>query len=190
MGLNYYDNMKDPPLSDLLIQANIKVENQLMVFSGSRWQYFPDTGKIIVAYIVFYQGEKIYHVTHVPGPVSQSSAETGYNATYTSGITLAHLRMLIHELLSKDPDIFPEEDPLIIFDSKYAFCMTNNGKDIKHTRHIFRKVYFLKKGEKLKMHKIDWYEGGLQLADIATDNVGYNYLNPIMKCIMVRLDKW
>ena len=39
------------------------------------------------------------------------------------------------------------------------------------------------------MHKIDWCEGGLQLADIAINDVGENDLNPIMRYIMVRLDK-
>ena len=39
------------------------------------------------------------------------------------------------------------------------------------------------------MHKVDWCEGGLQLADIATKNVGMNELNPIMKYIMVSLEK-
>ena len=40
------------------------------------------------------------------------------------------------------------------------------------------------------MHKIDWCEGDLQLADIATNNVGESYLTPRMKYIMVRLDNW
>ena len=39
------------------------------------------------------------------------------------------------------------------------------------------------------MKKIDWYEGGLKLSDIATKNVGENYLDHRMKYIMVRLDK-
>ena len=39
------------------------------------------------------------------------------------------------------------------------------------------------------MHKIGLCEGGLQLADIATKNVGENDLNPRMKYIMVMLDK-
>ena len=38
------------------------------------------------------------------------------------------------------------------------------------------------------MYKIDWFEGGLQLADILTKNIGENYLNYGMKYIMVRLD--
>ena len=56
--------------------------------------------------------------------------------------------------------------------------MTNNGKDTKHTRHIARRVNFVRNGENCKMHKIDWCEGGLQLAEIATKNVGMNDLNP------------
>ena len=38
------------------------------------------------------------------------------------------------------------------------------------------------------MHKIDQCEGGLQLADIATKNVGENDLNSRMKYTMVRLE--
>ena len=38
------------------------------------------------------------------------------------------------------------------------------------------------------MHKIDWCEGGLKLADIDTKNVGETDLTPGMKYIMVRLD--
>ena len=66
--------MKYLPLSDLLIQASINTENQLMGFYDSSWQYFTDTGRTIGAYIIFYQGWTIYHGKHVPGPVSQSSA--------------------------------------------------------------------------------------------------------------------
>ena len=40
------------------------------------------------------------------------------------------------------------------------------------------------------MHKIDWCEGGLQLADIGTENDGDHDLKLGMKYIMVRLDNW
>ena len=69
--LTYYSDMKVAPLSDLLTQAIIKTENQLMYFSNSSWQYFPDTGRNTGAYIIFYQGVPIDHVTHVPVPVAQ-----------------------------------------------------------------------------------------------------------------------
>ena len=65
--------MKDEPLSDLLIQASIKTNNQLMAFYDSIWQDCPDTGISIGSCIIFYQGGPIDHGTHVTGPVAQSS---------------------------------------------------------------------------------------------------------------------
>ena len=87
---------------------------------------------------MFYQGGPIDHGTHVPGPVAQSSAESEYNAECTAGIYLAHFRMLVHELLNEDPDMVPKEAHFIVLDSKSTMCMSNNGKNIKHTRHIAR----------------------------------------------------
>ena len=100
---------------------------------------------------------------------------------------LSLFRMLIHEFLNKDTDIVPEEAPLIILNRNGDVCMANNGKDTKHTRHITRRVHFVRNGEKLKIHNNDWCEGGLQLEGIATKNVGENDLNPRMKYIIVSL---
>ena len=75
----------------------------------------------------------------------------------------------------------PKEAPLIVLDNKSALCMDNNGKDIKHTRHIARRTHFLRNGEKCKMHKLDWCEGGLQLADIVNKNVSEPDLTPMQK---------
>ena len=86
-------------------------------------------------------------------------------------MALSHFRMLIHELLNKDIDIVPEEAPLIVLGSRSAMCMANNGKYTKHTRHIARRIHFVRNGEKCKMHRIDWCEVGLQLADIGTNNI-------------------
>ena len=115
-------------------------------FSDSSWQYCPDTGRSTEAYIIFYQGGTIDHGTHVPGPVAQSSSESENNAACTAEMALANFRMLIHELLNKDPDIVPEEAPLVSFDSKSAMCMAKNGKDTKHKRHISRRMNFVRNG--------------------------------------------
>ena len=64
--------MKDSTLSELLRQDTINTKNQLMDFSESSWQYCTDTGRSTVVYIIFYQGEPIYHDTHVIVSVSQS----------------------------------------------------------------------------------------------------------------------
>ena len=94
--------------------------------------------------------------------------------------------MLVAELLNEDPYIVPKEAPLIVLDSKSAMCMAKNGKDTKHTRHIARRMHFLRNGEKCNMHKTDWCEGVLQLVDIVTKNVSEPDLSPRMKYIMVR----
>ena len=43
LGLKYYSNIDDAPVSDILRQASDKTENQLMAFSDSSWQEFPNT---------------------------------------------------------------------------------------------------------------------------------------------------
>ena len=73
LGLRYYADLNDAQVSDILRQAVIKTENQLMAFYDSSWQDFPDTGRSTVAYIIFCQGGKIDHGTHVPGPVVKYS---------------------------------------------------------------------------------------------------------------------
>ena len=59
---------------------------------------------------------------------------------------LANFRMLIHEFMNKDPYVIPESAPLIILYSKYAVFMSNNGKDTKHTSHIYRILHSVKNG--------------------------------------------
>ena len=103
-------------------------------------------------------------------------------------MTLAHFRMLVAELLNEDPDMVPEEAPLIVLDSKSAQCMAKNGRDTKHTRHIARRIHFVRNGEKFKMNRIEWCEGALQLEDIGTKNLSEPDLTSRMKYIMVRLE--
>ena len=103
-------------------------------------------------------------------------------------MALAHFRMFINVLLNKNPDIIPEEVPFIVLDSKSSMFMDKNVDYTKHTRHIARIMYFVRNGEKFKMHKIYWCEGGLQLSDICTKNISETDLTPRVKYIMVRLE--
>ena len=143
-----------------------------MAFSDSSLQNFPYTGRSTVAYIIFYQVGPIDHSTHVPGPVAQLGAESEYNSACTTGIYLSYFRILIHELLSKNPGIVPEEDPLIILDIRSNFFMDDNGKDTTHTRHISIRVHSGSNGEKCKIQKIKLSEGSRQLSDIANNSFG------------------
>ena len=82
----------------------------------------------------------------------------------------------------------PKKAPLIDLDKKSSMCMAKNGKYTKHTRQIARRMNFVRNGEKCKMHKIEWCEGGLQLSDIDTNNLSEPDLTPRMKYIMVILE--
>ena len=94
-------------------------------------------------------------------------------------MALAYFRMLMNELLNEYPDMVLKEAPLNVLDSKSAMCMAKNGKDTKHTRHIERRMNLVRNGEKCNIHKIDWCEGGLQLANIGTKNVSEPVITPI-----------
>ena len=56
---------------------------------------------------------------------------------------LAHSRMIYNEFMNKDPYVVPEQAYFIILDIKSAVCMSNNGKDTKHTRQISRIMHFV-----------------------------------------------
>ena len=46
MGLKYYADLNDVPVSDLLRQASIKTDNHLIDFSNYSWQDFPETVRV------------------------------------------------------------------------------------------------------------------------------------------------
>ena len=79
LGLKYYRDLNDAPVTDILRQSNNKTKNYLMDFSDSSWQDCPDTGRSMGAYIIFCQGGPIDNVTYVTGSVAQSSEESEYN---------------------------------------------------------------------------------------------------------------
>ena len=133
MGLNYYADMNDAPVFDLLRQASIKTENHLMDFSYYSCQYCPYNGRSTGEYMIFYQGGTIDHGAYVTGPVAQSSKESEYNSEFTSGMALAHFRILFHILLNKDLDIVKEKAYIIILGSNSNVCMYKNGKNNKNT---------------------------------------------------------
>ena len=76
-------------------------------------------------------------------------------------MALENFRVLINEILNKDPDIVPGEAPLTVLDINSDVFMANNVKYTKHMRHISRRVHFVRCGENEKCTKIDWCEGGL-----------------------------
>ena len=77
---------------------------------------------------------------------------------------------------------------MIVLNSKSAMCMDKNGKYTKQKSHIARIMHFVRNGEKFKMYKIDWCEGGMQLAEMATNSAGEHDLTPRKRYIMAIID--
>ena len=135
-----------------------------------------------------YQGGPFDHCTNVTGPVAQSSAEREYNSACMIGMDLSHFRMLNNKMMDQYLYMVTHWTPLIILDIKSDVCMSDNGKYTKHTRHIYRRMKFVRTGEECNMHKKRWCEGGMKLSDIGTKNVSQDELNTIVGYDMVRLD--
>ena len=51
--------------------------------------------------------------------VSRFSVESDYNVAHTSGMAIAHFRMIYNELVNKDPDVVPVQVYLFMLDRKY-----------------------------------------------------------------------
>ena len=55
--------------------------------------------------------------------------------------------------------------------------MSNNGKDTKHTKHIYRGVHSIINDEERNMHKTVWCEENMILAYIETNKSSEGELN-------------
>ena len=137
VGLKYYHDMRDAPVTELLRQAELEVENSMVVFSDSSWQDCPDTGRSTGCFLTLYQGGVVDHHTHMPVPVALSSAEAEYNYACVAGMSAAHHRMLYNRLRLRDPDDNHFPVPIIL-DSQSAQAMGRSFRDTKHTRHVAR----------------------------------------------------
>ena len=103
-------------------------------------------------------------------------------------MALLHFRMLNNELLKKHPDVVPKQEPIIILDIKSDVCMSKNGRDTKHTRHISRIMHIVRNDKERNIHKTVWCEGSLKITYIGTNNVRGYELNSQLGCSMVRLE--
>ena len=68
--------MKYAHLSDLLRKDSINTQNQLVALSDYIWKDCLYAGRSTGSYMIFYQGGKIDHGTHVPEPVAKQSTES------------------------------------------------------------------------------------------------------------------
>ncbi|MGH7954439.1 MAG: reverse transcriptase domain-containing protein [Gloeomargaritales cyanobacterium] len=184
-GIKYFSNLQDAPVTKLLQDNNITPRRDLFSFSDSSWQDCPDTGRSTGSYLVFYQGGVVDHSSFIPEPVAMSSGEAEYNAACVTCMATSHIRMIVNEMSSLNcADPQKQEPVLIILDNEAAICMSKSLKDTKRTRHIDRRIHYVRHGIKAGLHKLTYIPANHQLADNGTKNLNFLEAAPRFACFM------
>ena len=169
-GLKYYSDPSRSPISKLVAEkTEFKGDAPLILFTDSSWQDCPDTGRSTGGYYLYQQGEIVDGGCFLPTPVAMSSAEAEYNALAHAMQCTSYTRQVIHKINGNHPDS-PLSIPLFC-DSQSALTIGENNKDTKRTRHIQRRVHYVRDNiasGNFEGHKIP---GEFNPADVGTKNL-------------------
>ena len=185
VGIRFYHNFNDSPVASLLIQSSIENTRSVITFSDSSWQDCPDAGRSTGCYVILVQGGVVDISSHVPMPVALSSAEAEYNTAAVACMATSHVRMVTNEFMRIPVDTYGEPPTKILLDSESAIAMSKNSRDSKRTRHIERRVHYVRQGQGTGMHSLEYVPADLQLADIGTKNLSAQDLDPRLNYIQV-----
>ena len=186
MGIRFYANEKESPVYQLC-QKNGVDYTDLIGFSDSSWQDYPDTGKSTGGYKVFCQGGLIEANSTMPVPIALSSAEAEYMSCNILGAMFFHLRELLYEfenLGKSDYDInglHGQTPSIVLIDNQATVSMSKNYKVTAKNRHVGRCWHFVRRGVQAKLFKLQWIPAEDQLAD----DLHIQYLEIIIRTICV-----
>ena len=169
VGLTFYSDVLDAPISRLLFEYGVDPTAPLITFSDLSWQDCPDSGRSTGGYTTFFQGGVIDSASGLPDPVALSSSEAEYNQACVAAMASNALAMLIQEVRGNDPDE-PLAIPLLL-DNKSAISMGESYRDTKHNRHIMRRFHYTRWMVKDGRIVLKWVPGEIQMADPNTKNL-------------------
>ena len=150
-------------------KTEFKGNAPLMLFTDSSWQDCPDTGRSTGGYYLYQQGGIVDGGCFLPTPVAMSSAEAEYNALAHAMQCTSNTRQVIHEINGNHPDS-PLSIPLFC-DSQSALTIGENNKDTKRTRHIQRRVHYVR--DNIASGNFEGYKipGEFNPSDVGTKNL-------------------
>jgi hypothetical protein len=135
-GLRYYANLADSPFTKLLASFDDgPTDYPLVLCTDFSWQDCPDTSRSTGCYMLFCQGGIVDAASFVPNPIALSSSAFGVTA-------VQHVRQLFQELHGLAPNT-SLSIPLVM-DSSSAIAIASKSHDTRHTRHIQRRVHFVR----------------------------------------------
>ena len=181
-GIKFYSNWKISPVHDIVLQnPDIKSESSLVVFSDSSWQDDIDSSRSTGCYFIFFQGGLIDFSSNLPAPIALSSAEAEYNEACLATMALAHIKMLLGDLVGEE---IKEATPVLL-DNRSAVDMGKSFKETKHSKHIQRRYHYVREGQINGHHILIWIPKELQLSDIGTKAVTKKDLQDRLKYVVV-----
>jgi hypothetical protein len=168
-GIKFYSNPDESPITQLCrtISPDFdKFKFPIVTFYDSSWQDCPDTSRSTGSYFVFVRGSLVDGASFVPTPIALSSAESEYNAGAHATTGSAHIRQIHNSFHGRDPDALLTIP--MIGDSTSAIAIASNERDTRHTRHILRRIHFVRHA--IADHDIAPYkvDGTLNPADVGT----------------------
>jgi hypothetical protein len=192
-AIKFYHDVTQSPVYRIAQSMNVP-QAELIGFSDASWQDCPDTGRSTVGELIYCQGGIVHARSHVPDPVSMSSAEAEYVAACSACMAASHLRMLLYDhkhlgtkRYSKINQMLDIAPTILMVDNQAAVQMGMNDKLTKLTRHISRRFHYVREGIKQGLHKLHWIPKDHQLSDILTKTQASTIINPLLTRAMFRL---
>jgi hypothetical protein len=158
VGIRFYSDYMNAPMTKALIAENALVSHPLFGFSDSSWNDDIEHGHSTGCFIIIFMGGVVDHSSNLPDPVALSSAEAEYNEGCIAFMAVSHLRMFLVELEGIEESELPPTP--MFFDSKIAIAMGKSYKDTKHTRHIMRRFHYVRAGISSNRFIMGWIRTG------------------------------
>jgi len=171
-GIKFYPPGSNPPIYDLVKRCQPDFDFDMypiILFCDSSWQDCVDTRRSTGAYHIYLDGSLIKSATFVPIPVAHSSAEAEYNACAFTLMDAIYVKQVWNFMNGRHSDT-----PLtfaLFTDSKSAIAMIECDHVTKHSRHIDRRVHFIKQARMQGMFHVFKVPGEINPADVGTKNL-------------------
>ena len=159
-AIKYYANVEDSPTYEICKKHKIEM-SEILGFSDSSWQDFPDTGRSTGGYKIFVQGGLVEANSTMPVPVALSSAEAEYMGSCNLGAMVCHLRELLYDFMHlgrEDYDrsgTYGKTPSILLIDNQATIAMSKNYQVTAKNRHVGHCWHFVRRGVKAKMFCLD-----------------------------------
>ena len=171
-GLKFYPLDGNPPIYDLIRRCVPDFQFDqfpIVIFCDSSWQDCVDTGRSTGAYYIYINGSLVLSTTFVPTPIAQSSAEAEYNTCAYALTDAIHVSQVWNFLHGRHLDT---PQTLALFtDSNSAIAMIECDHVTRYSRHIQRRVHFIKQARMNGLFQVFKVPGEINPADVGTKNL-------------------